>query len=159
MQARRVNTASWLGALARPPQPELLAPHARSRLTSAPPLRLPTIATLFHTTRPNPAVYNTLCLQNPHKLICGGTVKPIDRHGGTGDYVKRQSGLGREASVRGGAVAHGCRPPPRTVRPPPRTVRPPKAETQRRPNLAKTTASAHRYKMFVTEQLSNSAWC
>lgn len=105
MQARRVNTASWLGALARPPQPELLAPHARSRLTSAPPLRLPTIATLFHTTRPNSAMYNTLCLQNPHKLICGGTVKPIDRHGGTGDYVKRQSGLGREASVRGGCRA------------------------------------------------------
>lgn len=150
MQARRVNTASWLGALARPPQPELLAPHARCRLTSAPPLRLPTIATLLDTTRPNPAMYNTLCLQNRHKLICGGTVKPIDRHGGTGDYVKRQSGLGREASVRGGAVAHGCRPPPRTVRPP-------KAETQRRPNLANTTDSAHRYKMFVTEQLSNSA--
>lgn len=76
MQARRVNTASWLGALARPPQPELLAPHARCRLTSAPPLRLPTIATLLDTTRPNPAMYNTLCLQNPHKLICSGTVKP-----------------------------------------------------------------------------------
>lgn len=53
------------------------------------------------------------------------------RHGDTGGSAKRQSGLGRAPSVRGGAM---CARPRRA--PLPRTDRPPKAETKRRPNLA-----------------------
>ncbi|CAH0728730.1 unnamed protein product, partial [Brenthis ino] len=66
----------------------------------------------------------------------------LRRHSKTSRSTRRHRRLCKTSERTGSracvaAVAHGRRPPPRTVRPP-------KAETQRRPNVANTTASAHR---------------
>lgn len=111
--------------------------------------------TVLRATSLPPATPNTFdylrISQSAQNIMCGDTFLRTVRQGDTGGSAKRQSRLGRDTSVRGGAVCAQQR------RPPPRTSRPPKAETQRRPNLANdTVASAlHLIKMCSTPCLPN----
>uniref|UniRef100_A0A2A4J1R0 Uncharacterized protein n=1 Tax=Heliothis virescens TaxID=7102 RepID=A0A2A4J1R0_HELVI len=109
------------------PAPSLLraAPSATYALctTSLP----PGLPNTFDYLRISPSAQN---------IMYGDTFLRTVRQGDTGGSAKRQSRLGRDTSVRGGAV---CAQP---RRPPPRTSRPPKAETQRRPNLANDTVAS-----------------
>lgn len=113
LQARRVNTTSWrarsAAGLCAVPRPT----PTRAAAGDGPawPLVRGAIFTKMRTIYP------------------AATRLASVRHGDTGDLVKRQSGLGREASVRGGAAAHVRR---RAAHRPP-----PTAETQRRPTRRK----------------------
>lgn len=113
LQARRVNTTSWrarsAAGLCAVPRPT----PTRAAAGDGPawPLVRGAIFTTMRTIYP------------------AATRLASVRHGDTGDLVKRQSGLGREASVRGGAAAHVRR---RAAHRPP-----PTAETQRRPTRRK----------------------
>lgn len=118
LQARRVNTTSWrarsAAGLCAVPRPT----PTRAAAGDGPawPLVRGAIFTKMRTIYP------------------AATRLASVRHGDTGDLVKRQSGLGREASVRGGAAAH--------VR---RSRRAPSAADSRdaaTPNPAKAAASA-----------------
>lgn len=131
MQAR-VNTASCCAA--RAPAAGS-SPHPRYSLG-----RTVRDLTALRATWLPPATASTpkyLSLsQSAQNVMSADTTLRTVRQGDTGGSAKRQSRLGRDTSVRGGAVCAQSRWPL------PRTNRPPKAETQRRPNLANETVAS-----------------